>query len=281
MLTEDKKGKAITFDYRPKTLQENNQKYSMENMMPENEKFNIIYVCSKLPKFEAAKICSMLCDDLPIEQISRVEHIQEIFPLLSSSSFKVDFISIDVDDLSNGVEGSSMFDIIRTLSTLIKCTVYRERADKKPIKRATKIVAMLSENISPSLLNEILSMPEIDYLSIRVGPNVGYEFTRQAVENYLNYGERAPKFITDLFKKKKEVKQDKSEIILTPRQNQINDIVSSRGASNKVIAKMLGISESTVKLHIGAILKKHGLKNRTQLAVFSKRSVSQTEVYIP
>lgn len=243
-----------------------------------DSKKTILYVCSRVPATDANNVCQQLINDLPIENISRVENVQEIFPLLSSPSFNVDFISIGIDELYNNKDVAPVFDVIRTLSTLIKCTVSREQVDKKPIKRTTKIVASISENTTPCLLSEILLMPEIDYLAVRVGPKFNYELAKQAVENYLNYGERAPKFITDLIKKKKEIKPlDRLTIKLTPRQHQISDIVSSRGASNKVIAKMLGISESTVKLHVGAILKKHGLKNRTQLAVFSKRSMRQTE----
>jgi DNA-binding NarL/FixJ family response regulator len=62
-----------------------------------------------------------------------------------------------------------------------------------------------------------------------------------------------------------------SAIALTPRQQQIFNIVTERGCSNKHVAKIMGISESTVKLHLGHIFKKYGVKNRTQLAVFSKQ----------
>ena len=60
------------------------------------------------------------------------------------------------------------------------------------------------------------------------------------------------------------------KIILTPRQRQILEIVATRGISNKNIARMLHISESTVKLHMSGILKKFGLRNRTQLALFAR-----------
>lgn len=56
---------------------------------------------------------------------------------------------------------------------------------------------------------------------------------------------------------------------LTHRQEDIFRLVVNRGLSNKKIASILGITESTVKLHMGIILKKYGVKNRTQLAVFS------------
>lgn len=70
--------------------------------------------------------------------------------------------------------------------------------------------------------------------------------------------------------KKPQYKVGSSEIKLTPRQAQIVSLIKERGASNKIIAKTLSISESTVKLHVGIVLKKYGVKNRTQLALFSK-----------
>jgi DNA-binding NarL/FixJ family response regulator len=58
-----------------------------------------------------------------------------------------------------------------------------------------------------------------------------------------------------------------ANIPLTTRQQEIADLIKYRGISNKHIARQLGIGESAVKLHVGAILKKHNLRNRTQLAV--------------
>lgn len=56
-------------------------------------------------------------------------------------------------------------------------------------------------------------------------------------------------------------------IPLTPQQHKIAHCVAKRGLSNKQIAKQFDIGESTVKLHIGLILKKYGIQNRTQLAL--------------
>ena len=60
------------------------------------------------------------------------------------------------------------------------------------------------------------------------------------------------------------------QIVLTDRQKEILDMISTKGLSNKVIAKTLRITESTVKLHVSAILKKYCLKNRVQLAVYAR-----------
>lgn len=51
------------------------------------------------------------------------------------------------------------------------------------------------------------------------------------------------------------------------------------GASNKVIARTLVITESTVKVHMKAILRKLRLKNRTQAAIWARNHVSEKEVH--
>jgi DNA-binding NarL/FixJ family response regulator len=70
--------------------------------------------------------------------------------------------------------------------------------------------------------------------------------------------------------KKTEVK--KAGPSLTGRQQQVLSLICSNGVSNKVIARSLKISESTVKLHISSILKKYGVRNRTQLAIAAQNS---------
>jgi DNA-binding CsgD family transcriptional regulator len=52
---------------------------------------------------------------------------------------------------------------------------------------------------------------------------------------------------------------------LTFRQEQILQLIKTRGLTNGQIATMLKISESTVKMHVGLILKKYGFKTRMQL----------------
>jgi PAS domain S-box-containing protein len=52
---------------------------------------------------------------------------------------------------------------------------------------------------------------------------------------------------------------------LTKRQAEILTFVRN-GASNRKIAENLGISEGTVKLHVSAILKRLGVRNRTEAA---------------
>ena len=54
--------------------------------------------------------------------------------------------------------------------------------------------------------------------------------------------------------------------ILTPREQEAA-VLLARGASNKEIARHLGITERTVKAHVGAMLEKLGARDRLQLSL--------------
>jgi two-component system nitrate/nitrite response regulator NarL len=55
---------------------------------------------------------------------------------------------------------------------------------------------------------------------------------------------------------------------LTPRESEILSLLAE-GQSNKVIARNLGISDGTVKLHVKSILRKLGVHSRVEAAVIA------------
>lgn len=55
---------------------------------------------------------------------------------------------------------------------------------------------------------------------------------------------------------------------LSPREQEIVTHIAN-GASNKEIARLLGVAESTVKIHVQHILRKLGLTSRVQVAVYA------------
>jgi two-component system, NarL family, response regulator LiaR len=57
---------------------------------------------------------------------------------------------------------------------------------------------------------------------------------------------------------------------LTPREHEVLELVA-RGMANKRIAGELGIAEKTVKAHVGSILSKLGVDDRTQAALRAVR----------
>ncbi|MCP3374046.1 response regulator transcription factor [Bradyrhizobium cajani] len=58
----------------------------------------------------------------------------------------------------------------------------------------------------------------------------------------------------------------KDSITPTPRERELMTLIA-RGMQNKNIAYELKISENTVRAHIGNIMRKYRLQNRTQIAI--------------
>jgi DNA-binding NarL/FixJ family response regulator len=58
---------------------------------------------------------------------------------------------------------------------------------------------------------------------------------------------------------------------LTPREREVLVLIG-RGFPNKLIARELGLSEKTVKAHVGRVLAKLEVSDRTQAAVIAVRS---------
>jgi DNA-binding NarL/FixJ family response regulator len=58
---------------------------------------------------------------------------------------------------------------------------------------------------------------------------------------------------------------------LTPRERDVLTMLA-RGLSNKRIAYELGLSEKTVKAHVGHVLAKLGVADRTQAALYAVRT---------
>jgi DNA-binding NarL/FixJ family response regulator len=62
---------------------------------------------------------------------------------------------------------------------------------------------------------------------------------------------------------------------LTSREEEVLDLIA-RGYANKRIARELGIAEKTVKTHVGHVLAKLGVADRTQAALYAARSGART-----
>lgn len=60
------------------------------------------------------------------------------------------------------------------------------------------------------------------------------------------------------------------DLQLTERQMAVLAMLAE-GQSNKAIARTLGVSETTVRVHVRAVLRKLGVKNRTQAALVADR----------
>ncbi|MFT5221496.1 MAG: two-component system nitrate/nitrite response regulator NarL [Planctomycetota bacterium] len=64
---------------------------------------------------------------------------------------------------------------------------------------------------------------------------------------------------------------------LTPREGEILELIAE-GQGNKLIARNLGISDGTVKLHVKAVLRKLGVHSRVEAAVMYIEHNHQAEL---
>lgn len=201
-------------------------------------------------------------------EISRVHQIRDLFPLICDPEQQIDMIGIDLDYLSRVVE-IDLFDEMRALITMLNTMPSRD-PDGSLAPRKVVIVGGVSLSTDPAAIKEFLALgPCVHGLSPR-----GPEFTKEekilALSEFLEGKCHIPERVQQMMKRRRAATITDSKDELTPRQRQILALISKRGSSNKVIAKTLNISESTVKLHLGNIFKKYGVRNRTQLALFSQ-----------
>lgn len=189
-----------------------------------------------------------------------LDSYSDLFKLLvSHTGTEIKGVMFSLDSLYNSKE-VNLHEMINTIKISCKM-VNRPVPDVRCWIRTDKIDA---EIVRDALKSELSS---IFYL-----PSSTHETRIQRVRDYFEGKKFVSPEVYELANPKKEKKrrEDPNHIELTTRQQQVLKLIRERGASNKVIARTLKLSESTVKLHVGAILKKYGLSNRTQLALFSE-----------
>ena len=199
--------------------------------------------------------------------------IREFFSLISLPNFKTDVVAIDLEYFYS-MQGVDPFQLVQTFNILL------QSSNNKP-----KIIAAVTLNVNnKDFIKELLLCPYIDGIVPRLNISETHvqeicKHTRKTLEDVINGDLKVSKKVVEFLKTNKEAKK-LNGIMLTPRQQQIYTLVAERGYSNKTIGKMLKLSESTIKLHMSSILKKYGVKNRTQLAAYSKNTNINTVVEV-
>jgi DNA-binding NarL/FixJ family response regulator len=196
-----------------------------------------------------------LCYELPII-LNQIPSIQELFPLISNPLYYTDFIAISVDTFYKTEYQIDTFDIIQALSTLIKSN-----------QRNTKIIVLVDESTNASLIRNIISFPCITSVAMILKRPEQFKQAAEYINRLSNDDYSLDPQVLELIKPKKKLRIETNNLKLTARQEQVLRLIQERGCSNKVLGRILKLSESTIKMHVGAILKKYGLKNRTQIAI--------------
>jgi DNA-binding NarL/FixJ family response regulator len=102
---------------------------------------------------------------------------------------------------------------------------------------------------------------------IGIVPLTSMDDIKQAMELVTKGQSHWPKHIINSLPGNQVKAKNKNGPSLTGRQQEVFDLIAKRGLSNKQIARVLNISESTVKIHVSAVMKNLCVRNRTQLAL--------------
>lgn len=156
-------------------------------------------------------------------------------------------------------------------------------ATNLPLPKPKDFISLVRNRFTQAKLVILASVEEI-----RLTPGILYcnadgyilrDISRDAILNYLNLamiGEKAmPGSVAVLFPTLRMEEApgmlSSSPAGLNSLSGRENDIVKCLvlGESNKLIARRLDITESTVKGHLKIILRKLGVRNRTQAALFA------------
>jgi len=97
----------------------------------------------------------------------------------------------------------------------------------------------------------------------------------QAIRLILAGGSYAPlRFLSDPSPARTEAAPDAGGLGLTPRQADVLALLA-RGLPNKSIARELGLSEATVKVHLLAIFRVLQARNRTEAVIAAQKRLGQ------
>lgn len=133
---------------------------------------------------------------------------------------------------------------------------------------AAKLVILASAEDLP-YLPELMTCHADGYLLHDISPAAMLSYLRLAM-----IGEKIlPEAVAVLFNSLPNslVKPTNNTDSLSQRENEIMHCLAL-GESNKLIAKHLEIAESTVKVHLKSILRKLGVKNRTQAVMLTSNN---------
>lgn len=198
----------------------------------------------------------LIADDCPIFRDGLSLHLNRILPdakikqaadytqflkiLAEERNFDLLFLDLEMHDMPR----QSLFKEVKKLAPLAKIIIL---ANSKNFHSAKQISNAGAHGI-------IAKQTEISELYTAVKSVLaGNDYVSSLLSGHNSSAETAEKSKT-----------------LTNRQSQVLDLIA-QGKSNKQIAYDMGVSESTVKLHINALLRSLNVSNRTQAVVTAQK----------
>jgi DNA-binding CsgD family transcriptional regulator len=197
-----------------------------------------------------------------VEFLTQVNFCEFLFchdwsSLSSLLKYRPKYLIVDHKTIADG--GNTLDEFVLMLETMLKYLDYDHDIKVGVIIDKTATMALIKKLQRSALIQGIV-------------PNAndfGSEQAQAALNSIVTGVQYWPQHVIDQFSPKKKI-QNSDTITLTPRQQEILELITERGISNKQIARILKISESTVKIHVSAIMRAYCVRNRTQLALTGK-----------
>lgn len=215
----------------------------------------VVYFRGDMVEFMTDEVWQFMNDDMPC----KYKLCDNWNTLHSSLMLKPQAVIVHHDMIKE--HGGTAAEFVMMFETLVKYLNF----DKKPVLGINIEIATPKAAIKELQKNGIHGI-------VPSCADFGKEEARTSIKALISGIPYWPKHVIDKLddgRNKNKNRQD--EIYLTPRQREIFDLICQRGISNKQIAKILKISESTVKIHVSAIMKAYCVRNRTQLALSVKK----------
>ena len=151
------------------------------------------------------------------------------------------------------------------LPGMTEVEVLRELRKRRP----NLPVAMLTFSLQESDLLQALRAGASGYLLRTIEPDELITSLRDMIGGNLVVAREFTETLTRILRGELDVSRERAALAgLTPREMEILCLLT-RGKSNKLIARDLGISDGTVKLHVKAILRKLQVHSRVDAAVIA------------
>ena len=169
--------------------------------------------------------------------------------IAQAEALQPDVVLMDIGmPLMDGVTATG--EICQALSQ-VKILILTTHEDDKCLIEAMKqgAVGYLLKNTPPKDFIQIIEITYKGYMLF--GPGLGQKLRQQLKPAVFQEKRGNPKGVT-------------------PREQEVVQLIAE-GASNREIARLLHITEKTVKNHVSNILNRMGLRDRTQLAVWATK----------
>ena len=165
-------------------------------------------------------------------------------------------------------------EITETSDLVISGQAVTDEADLRALREAfpTARIVVLADGLSVEALRAAMGGGADGFLSKSVSP----EALIQSLQLVM-LGEKVfPTNLASMLLDMNAVSPQHSVRGLSPREQEILRALVT-GASNKVIAYKLGITEATVKVHLKTLLRKIDVNNRTQAAIWAMNNGFSTK----